>query len=73
MNVYGTHVLVTAAYEASVEKFVYVSTDEVYGGSSDEVSRKMLQCFGGFFTSAFECVCVCVYIFKSLNKTVFLD
>ncbi|XP_019380098.1 PREDICTED: dTDP-D-glucose 4,6-dehydratase isoform X2 [Gavialis gangeticus] len=36
VNVYGTHVLVTAAYEASVEKFVYVSTDEVYGGSNDE-------------------------------------
>ncbi|XP_073203824.1 dTDP-D-glucose 4,6-dehydratase isoform X1 [Lepidochelys kempii] len=36
VNVYGTHVLVTAAYEASVEKFIYVSTDEVYGGSIDE-------------------------------------
>ncbi|NXX92092.1 TGDS dehydratase, partial [Centropus bengalensis] len=36
VNVYGTHVLVAAAYEANVEKFVYVSTDEVYGGSTDE-------------------------------------
>lgn len=36
VNVYGTHVLVTAAYEACVEKFIYVSTDEVYGGSIDE-------------------------------------
>ncbi|XP_074845280.1 dTDP-D-glucose 4,6-dehydratase isoform X3 [Carettochelys insculpta] len=36
VNVYGTHVLITAAYEACVEKFIYVSTDEVYGGSIDE-------------------------------------
>ncbi|KAM4684321.1 dTDP-D-glucose 4,6-dehydratase isoform 2-T2 [Amazona ochrocephala] len=36
VNVYGTCVLVAAAYEANVEKFVYVSTDEVYGGSTDE-------------------------------------
>ncbi|KAM9037541.1 dTDP-D-glucose 4,6-dehydratase isoform 1-T1 [Sarcophilus harrisii] len=36
VNVYGTHVLVSAAYEARVEKFIYVSTDEVYGGSLDE-------------------------------------
>ena len=38
VNVYGTHVLVSAAYEARVEKFIYVSTDEVYGGSLDQVS-----------------------------------
>jgi len=38
VNVYGTNVLVAAAHEANVEKFVYVSTDEVYGGSTDEVS-----------------------------------
>ncbi|KAM6384895.1 dTDP-D-glucose 4,6-dehydratase isoform 4-T5 [Alca torda] len=36
VNVYGTNVLVAAAHEANVEKFVYVSTDEVYGGSTDE-------------------------------------
>uniref|UniRef100_G3STB2 dTDP-D-glucose 4,6-dehydratase n=1 Tax=Loxodonta africana TaxID=9785 RepID=G3STB2_LOXAF len=36
VNVYGTHVLVSAAYEAGVEKFIYVSTDEVYGGSLDK-------------------------------------
>ncbi|XP_075597581.1 dTDP-D-glucose 4,6-dehydratase [Balearica regulorum gibbericeps] len=36
VNVYGTNVLVAAAHEANVEKFVYVSTDEVYGGSIDE-------------------------------------
>ncbi|GAB1299174.1 dTDP-D-glucose 4,6-dehydratase [Apodemus speciosus] len=36
VNVYGTHVLVNAAYEAGVEKFIYVSTDEVYGGSLDQ-------------------------------------
>uniref|UniRef100_A0A5F4VQI1 TDP-glucose 4,6-dehydratase n=1 Tax=Callithrix jacchus TaxID=9483 RepID=A0A5F4VQI1_CALJA len=36
VNVYGTHVLVSAAHEARVEKFIYVSTDEVYGGSLDK-------------------------------------
>ncbi|XP_042724213.1 dTDP-D-glucose 4,6-dehydratase isoform X3 [Lagopus leucura] len=36
VNVYGTNVLVAAAHEANVEKFVYVSTDEVYGGSTDQ-------------------------------------
>ncbi|XP_034521266.1 dTDP-D-glucose 4,6-dehydratase isoform X3 [Ailuropoda melanoleuca] len=36
VNVYGTHVLVSAAHEAGVEKFIYVSTDEVYGGSLDK-------------------------------------
>ncbi|XP_052588446.1 dTDP-D-glucose 4,6-dehydratase isoform X2 [Peromyscus californicus insignis] len=36
VNVYGTHVLVNTAYEARVEKFIYVSTDEVYGGSLDQ-------------------------------------
>ncbi|XP_061486093.1 dTDP-D-glucose 4,6-dehydratase isoform X1 [Rhineura floridana] len=36
VNVYGTYVLVGAAYEANVEKFMYVSTDEVYGGSCDK-------------------------------------
>lgn len=44
VNVYGTHVLVSAAHEARVEKFIYVSTDEVYGGSLDKVSSEML-CF----------------------------
>lgn len=41
VNVYGTNVLVAAAHEANVEKFVYVSTDEVYGGSTDQVSLKV--------------------------------
>lgn len=45
VNVYGTNVLVAAAHEANVEKFVYVSTDEVYGGSTDEVSVKMHEDF----------------------------
>ncbi|KAK2506318.1 hypothetical protein MC885_007580 [Smutsia gigantea] len=36
VNVYGTHVLVSAAYEARVEKFIYASTDEVYGGRLDQ-------------------------------------
>ncbi|XP_063160729.1 dTDP-D-glucose 4,6-dehydratase isoform X4 [Candoia aspera] len=37
VNVYGTYVLLRAAYKADVEKFVYVSTDEVYGGSCDKL------------------------------------
>lgn len=48
MNVYGTNVLVAAAHEASVEKFVYVSTDEVYGGSTDGVSLKVHGGFSSF-------------------------
>ncbi|XP_063281845.1 dTDP-D-glucose 4,6-dehydratase [Pelobates fuscus] len=36
VNSYGTHILLTHAHEAGVERFVYVSTDEVYGGSLDE-------------------------------------
>lgn len=43
VNVYGTHVLVSAAHEAKVEKFIYVSTDEVYGGSLDKVSFKRMS------------------------------
>nr|XP_006005503.1 PREDICTED: dTDP-D-glucose 4,6-dehydratase isoform X2 [Latimeria chalumnae] len=35
VNVHGTHVLVKAASEAIVEKFIYVSTDEVYGDNVD--------------------------------------
>lgn len=48
VNVYGTNVLVAAAHEANVEKFVYVSTDEVYGGSTDEVSLKVDEGFSSF-------------------------
>lgn len=47
VNVYGTHVLVNAAYEARVEKFIYVSTDEVYGGSLDQVSSESVFCLLG--------------------------
>ncbi|XP_044293769.1 dTDP-D-glucose 4,6-dehydratase isoform X1 [Varanus komodoensis] len=36
VNIYGTCILVGAAYAANVEKFIYVSTDEVYGGSCDK-------------------------------------
>ncbi|XP_032258656.1 dTDP-D-glucose 4,6-dehydratase isoform X4 [Phoca vitulina] len=43
VNVYGTHVLVSAAHEARVEKFIYVSTDEVYGGSLDKVIPKFIS------------------------------
>ena len=37
-NVYGSHVLVNAAYEASVSLFIYVSTDEVYGTNTVKVT-----------------------------------
>ncbi|KAM4794809.1 dTDP-D-glucose 4,6-dehydratase isoform 2-T2 [Rhinophrynus dorsalis] len=36
VNTYGTHILLNAARGAGVEKFIYISTDEVYGGSTDE-------------------------------------
>ncbi|XP_053311345.1 dTDP-D-glucose 4,6-dehydratase [Spea bombifrons] len=36
VNTYGTCILLNAAYGAGVEKFVYISTDEVYGGSLDK-------------------------------------
>lgn len=55
VNVYGTHVLVNAAYEAGVEKFIYVSTDEVYGGSLDQVSSGRMFCLLG--TSMDVCLC----------------
>uniref|UniRef100_A0AAY5K1E4 dTDP-D-glucose 4,6-dehydratase n=1 Tax=Esox lucius TaxID=8010 RepID=A0AAY5K1E4_ESOLU len=35
-NVEGTQVLLKSAFEARVEKFIYVSTDEVYGESLDK-------------------------------------
>ena len=36
-NVYGTHVLINSAFEARVNLFIHVSTDEVYGANSTEV------------------------------------
>lgn len=36
VNVDGTAVLVRAALEASVQRFIYISTDEVYGDSVDQ-------------------------------------
>jgi len=36
-NVYGTHVLINSAFEAHVNLFIHVSTDEVYGANSTEV------------------------------------
>lgn len=38
VNADGTNVLVQAAFDAGVDKFIYISTDEVYGGSLDKVS-----------------------------------
>ena len=38
-NIYGTHVLINAAYEAGVKKFVHISTDEVYGGYNTVVRK----------------------------------
>lgn len=44
VNTYGTNILLRAAYEARVGKCIYISTDEVYGGSLveefDETSPK---------------------------------
>jgi len=41
-NVLGTHVLLEAALKTRVKKFVYVSTDEVYGSISDpEVASEL--------------------------------
>ncbi|XP_039252866.1 dTDP-D-glucose 4,6-dehydratase-like [Styela clava] len=38
-NVLGTHVLLNAAYMFStVERFIHVSTDEVYGGKTDDAT-----------------------------------
>lgn len=40
-NVLGTHVLLEAAKQAGVSKFVHVSTDEVYGhGLSGDASHE---------------------------------
>lgn len=39
VNAAGTTVLLQAAYKFKVEKFIYMSTDEVYGDSVDKVSR----------------------------------
>ncbi|KAL7825706.1 hypothetical protein SRHO_G00334440 [Serrasalmus rhombeus] len=36
VNADGTNVLLQAAFEAGVEKFIYMSTDEVYGDSLDK-------------------------------------
>ena len=36
---YGTHVLINSAFEAGVQRFIHVSTDEVYGGFSQVVSE----------------------------------
>uniref|UniRef100_A0A8B9JNR4 TDP-glucose 4,6-dehydratase n=1 Tax=Astyanax mexicanus TaxID=7994 RepID=A0A8B9JNR4_ASTMX len=36
VNAEGTHVVLRAAFEAGVERFIYVSTDEVYGDSLDK-------------------------------------
>lgn len=38
VNVEGTRVVLKGAFEAKVEKLIYISTDEVYGESLDEVS-----------------------------------
>lgn len=35
-NVIGTHILLTASREASIKRFIHISTDEVYGALGDE-------------------------------------
>ena len=63
-NVYGTHVLINAAYEAGVGLFIHVSTDEVYGGKEGaaKVNRvlvhpvcpRVLQKFIQFYTRVLQ-------------------
>lgn len=43
VNAAGTSVLLQAAFESGVEKFIYMSTDEVYGDSLEKVGH-ILQC-----------------------------
>lgn len=45
MNIDGTRVLLAAAHQArhQPQLFIYVSTDEVYGASLDEVSERRLS------------------------------
>lgn len=45
VNVDGTAVLVRAALEASVQRFIYISTDEVYGDSVDQVNKLPVPLF----------------------------
>ena len=35
-NVMGTHVMLSAARDVSVKRFIHISTDEVYGSLGDE-------------------------------------
>lgn len=53
VNADGTGVLVRAALEARVRRFIYISTDEVYGDSLDQVrsaaTRSTDQSFCRFF------------------------
>ncbi len=37
VNAEGTGVLIRAAFEARVQRFVYISTDEVYGDRLEQV------------------------------------
>lgn len=37
VNVEGTRVLLQAAHKAGVKRFIYASTDEVYGESTEQV------------------------------------
>jgi len=39
-DVFGTYVLLEAALQCGVERFVHISTDEVYGDAGDEPSRE---------------------------------
>ncbi|XP_036807925.1 dTDP-D-glucose 4,6-dehydratase isoform X3 [Oncorhynchus mykiss] len=43
VNVEGTRVLLKEAFEAKVEKFIYISTDEVYGESLYKVIPKFVS------------------------------
>lgn len=43
VNAAGTTVLLQAACKFEVEKFIYMSTDEVYGDSVDKVSHALVN------------------------------
>uniref|UniRef100_A0A8C8CKL8 dTDP-D-glucose 4,6-dehydratase n=1 Tax=Oncorhynchus tshawytscha TaxID=74940 RepID=A0A8C8CKL8_ONCTS len=71
VNVEGTRVLLKAAFEAMVEKFIYISTDEVYGESLykelDETSPRRPNNPYSVSKSAAECL---VLSYRERHKVI---